>query len=66
MTGRSNIEEIRRLADGRKLTNLPELTNRFFNAKLKSILDDIVKKQVFGRIVGKVWIIEYQKRYKSI
>ena len=63
VTGRSNIEEIRRLTDGRKLTNLPELTNRFFNVKLKSILHDIVKKQVFGRIVGKVWIIEYQKRY---
>ena len=30
--------------------------------KLKSILDDIIEKQVFGRVVGRVWVIEYQKR----
>ena len=34
-----------------------------FQMKLKSILHDIIDKQVFGRVVGRVWVIEYQKRY---
>ena len=39
------------------------LRNRVFQMKLNSILDDIINKQVFGRVVGRVWVIEYQKRY---
>ena len=39
-----------------------ELVNRYFHAHLDSILDDIMEKQVFGRVIGNVWVIEYQKR----
>ena len=63
VTGHENIPEIIRLKDNRKLVNLIVLTNRFFQVKLKQIIHDIVKKQVFGRVVGRVWVVEYQKRY---
>ena len=66
VTGRENIAEIRRLQQGRTLSNLVELTNRFFQVKLQAILDDIIVKQVYGRTVGRVYVIEYQKRYHQI
>ena len=62
VTGSENIHEVRRLAEHRKITNMKELTNRLFQIKLKSILRDIIQGQIFGRVVGRVWVIEYQKR----
>ena len=47
---------------GRDLKTLIPETNRYFRVKLESILNDIIVKQVFGRVIGQVWVIEYQKR----
>ena len=63
VTGSDFLPELRRLSDGRNTRQMVELVNRFFQDHLNSILDDIMKKQVFGRVIGKVWVIEYQKRY---
>ena len=49
-----------------KFVNEFLLRNRVFQMKLNSILDDIINKQVFGRVVGRVWVIEYQKRYTHV
>jgi hypothetical protein len=40
----------------------PDLIARVFKLKLKAILDDIIKKKVFGQPTGKIHVIEFQKR----
>ena len=65
VTGSDASRELRDLHDGRTPGTCPDLTNRLFHMKLKDILDDIIHKQIFGRVVGRVWVIEYQKRYMS-
>ena len=62
VTGSDFLPELRRLSDKRETRQMVELVNRYFHAHLDSILDDIMEKQVFGRVIGKVWVIEYQKR----
>ena len=65
VTGSDVSRELRHLHCGRTPGTCPDLTNRLFHMKLKDILDDIIQKQVFGRVIGRVWVIEYQKRYIS-
>ena len=62
VTGDDNAPELRRLHGVRDKKECVELTNRLFQIKLKEILHDIKVKQIFGRVVGSVWTIEYQKR----
>ena len=62
VTGHEEAREVLRLKEGRKTKEMIAETNRIFNIKLKNILHDIVIKQVFGRVVGQVYVIEYQKR----
>ena len=62
-TGDDKSPELRGLHDGRTPGTCPELTNRLFRLKMKEIMNDIFNKQIFGRVVGRVWVIEYQKRY---
>ena len=61
-TGDDKSPELRSLHDGRTPGTCPELTNRLFRLKMKEIMKDIFDKQIFGRVVGRVWVIEYQKR----
>ena len=63
VTGSDLVPEVRRLMGVRKSGTCPELTNRVFQIKLRALLDDIMKKQIFGRVIGNIWVIEYQKRY---
>ena len=63
VTGSDCSRELRHLHCGRTPGTCPDLTNRLFHMKLQDILDDIIHKQIFGRVVGRVWVIEYQKRY---
>ena len=65
VTGSDQLPEIERLKDVRKTQNCVELCNRFFRVMLNAIIDDIIKKQVFGRVIGRVQVIEYQKRYPN-
>ena len=41
-----------------------DLVNRVFKQKLNSLLDDIVQKKIFGRVIGWTYSIEFQKRGK--
>ncbi|KAI7933645.1 hypothetical protein MJO28_017542 [Puccinia striiformis f. sp. tritici] len=40
----------------------PDLVARVFSLKLASIIDDVVKKNVLGRVVAYVYTVEFQKR----
>ena len=62
MTGNQNWKEVDRLLNGRKKVNAVHITNRVFALKLKELMHDITEKEVFGRVIGKVWVIEYQNR----
>jgi len=45
-----------------RVENRPDLVARVFKLKLSSLLEDIVKKEVFGKLIAKVHVIEFQKR----
>ena len=61
VTGTIQSDELRRLRDGRSKADLVCIANRIFAIKLKRFLHDVVKKQIFGRVVGEIWIIESKK-----
>lgn len=50
------------LAPHQKREYRPELISRIFNAKLGELLDDLTKKQVFGKVKYYFYTIEFQKR----
>ncbi|XP_058219104.1 uncharacterized protein LOC131329751 [Rhododendron vialii] len=50
------------LGPGQKVVHRPDLVARVFELKRKCLMSEIKKKQVFGKIVGYVYTIEYQKR----
>ena len=50
------------LLPGEKAHDRPELTARVFNFKLKELLKDLLKDQVFGRVIAYMYTIEFQKR----
>ena len=52
----------RELQHGQKASDRPDLCARVFNMKLNRILEEITKGYVFGRVVGYVYTIEFQKR----
>ena len=37
----------------------PDLTSQRFNSRLKKICDDIYKKGIFGRVIGRTHVIEF-------
>jgi len=40
----------------------PTIVGRVFKLKWDFFMDDIIKRQVFGRVKGYMWVIEFQKR----
>ena len=40
----------------------PDLISRVFNLKLKSLFDDILQKNILGRVTAHIYVIEWQKR----
>ena len=55
--------EIRReLLPGQQACDRPDLTSRIFRAKLNSLMKDIMEKHIFGIVVAKIHVIEFQKR----
>jgi len=55
-------EEIQHeLLPGQKATDRPGLVARVFRLKLKSLLDDLLKKHVLGRTVAHCYVVEFQK-----
>ncbi|GJW86154.1 DNA helicase PIF1, ATP-dependent [Tanacetum coccineum] len=47
---------------GQKSHDRPEIGTRVFKIKLTELLDDLMKKHVFGESHGVVYVIEFQKR----
>ncbi|KAF7124123.1 hypothetical protein RHSIM_Rhsim12G0094200 [Rhododendron simsii] len=63
MTANPNWPEITEaLLPYQKAVDRPDLVARVFELKRKCLMSEIKKKQVFGKIVGYVYTIEYQKR----
>lgn len=40
----------------------PDLIARVFNIKLKALINDIIKNQIFGRTIAHIYVVEWQKR----
>ena len=40
----------------------PDIVARVFHAKLKALIDDIVKLKIFGKVAAVIYTIEFQKR----
>ena len=56
-------DEIRcNLLLNQKATDRPDLIVRVFRQKLRELLNDILKKHVFGKPIAHVYTIEFQKR----
>ena len=55
-------EILENLLPGQDATKRPDLTARVFKGKLQQLLTDLKKGQIFGRVVAKVHVIEFQKR----
>ncbi|XP_075108682.1 uncharacterized protein LOC107781498 [Nicotiana tabacum] len=54
------IKEHLSLAD--EVHNGPDLVSRVFRAKVEELKTDILKRQIFGRVAGFMYTIEFQKR----
>ncbi|XP_070054281.1 uncharacterized protein [Nicotiana tomentosiformis] len=45
-----------------KAQNRPDLVSRIFRAKLEELKKDILKRQIFGKVVASMYTVEFQKR----
>ena len=63
-TANPHWEEIKKasLYEGQPASDRPDLVARVFNLKVRQLLNDIKKKEIFGPYKGLVRTIEYQKR----
>lgn len=50
------------LLPGQRSHDRPDLVVRVFHLKLNALLDDMTKHSIFGRVVGYVYTVEFQKR----
>jgi hypothetical protein len=55
-------EVLNELKPGKTPNDRPDLLARIFRLKLKAIIDDLNKNQIFGKVIGRVHVIEFQKR----
>ncbi|XP_026400640.1 uncharacterized protein LOC113296553 [Papaver somniferum] len=63
MTANPNWPEIKdELSKHEYASDRPDLVARVFELKRKALMDEIIKKKVFGEVVGHVHTIEFQKR----
>ena len=50
------------LLPGQQAKDRPDIISRVFKNKLKSLMADLVKDDIFGKCVAHVYVIEFQKR----
>ena len=50
------------LLPGQTASDRPDLIARIFRQKQQQVLKDIEQKKLFGKVVGKIGVIEFQKR----
>ena len=55
-------EIVRELLPDQKAQDRPDVVVRVFNEKLKQIMKDITKKEIFGKVKAHIHVIEFQKR----
>ena len=55
-------EIVENLEVGQSASDRPDLAVRVFRMKLDAMLDDIVKKQIFGEVQAYASVVEFQKR----
>ena len=62
ITCNPNWPEIKNaLLSGQIAQDRPELISHVFNMKLKAIFNDILKEDIFGKVLAYLYIIEFQK-----
>ena len=54
------IEE--NLYEGQNYSDRPDLVARVFNLKLKELMTDLMKREIFGKTIAHCYAIEFQKR----
>lgn len=52
----------RELLHGQTPGDRPDLSTRVFNKKLSELMDDLIKKNVLGKVIAHIHVIEFQKR----
>ena len=64
MTCNPQWEEIKAVVDAWDVTaaDCPTIVDRVFKLKWERFAEDIVKRQIFGRVKGYMWVVEFQKR----
>ncbi|KAM6547758.1 hypothetical protein CsatB_019434 [Cannabis sativa] len=63
MTCNPNWKEItNELSQHEEAQNRPDLVARVFHAKLEELKDKLFKREIFGKVVAYVYVIEHQKR----
>lgn len=63
MTANPKWPEItRELLSGQTATNRPDLVARVFHIKQRALLDLVVKKEILGKVVAHIHVVEFQKR----
>ena len=66
MTCNPKWPEFQRLLEkfpkGTTYNDLPNLLNRLFNIKFKSLINDIIQGGIFGKIIAWIYVVEQQKR----
>jgi len=63
MTCNHKCEEIvSALKPGEIANDRPDLVTRVFVGKLQYLLDELLKKGIFGQVVANIHVIEWQKR----
>ena len=54
--------EIQRELNGMDASERPDICVRVFMIKLKLLLHDLLKKNILGKVIGHIYVIEFQKR----
>ena len=63
LTCNPNCPEVKQLLESNELPmDRIDILCQVFKLKLSMLLDDIFKKHVFGFAIGKIYVIEFQKR----
>lgn len=50
------------LKPGETTDDRPDIVDRVFRIKLAALLDEVVKDGIFGKVMGDIYVVEFQKR----
>ena len=50
------------LLNGQKASDRPDLVGRVFHQKLKELQVDLAERDILGKVIAKIYVIEFQKR----